>query len=219
MGLFDWLTNNPVALGYGQGDVNLGGNHLVDIRTPFHTPITALASGTITQIGYKPWGGQLTYKLDQPINGVPYAFYIHLDQLNPNLAVGQHINAGDLIGLSGGQNTGGYSPEASTWSSQPQTGFGLSNGPVFGVGNGWNTNPLGFPQLDPTSYLMNLKNGGTPNNTQGATNNSPFSLSGGGQKIGLFLIGLTIFILGFYLLLSKQINKAAKVAVKAAVLA
>lgn len=211
--LLAWL-NNPISLGYGQGDISLGGNHLVDIKTPVGTSITAPASGTITDYSYKPWGGQVTWKLDTPINGVPYAFIIHLDSLNPNLSVGQHINAGDVLGLSGGQNSGGTHPESSTWSSQPQTGFGLSNGPVYGIGAGWNTDPLGFPQLDPTAYIMNLKAGASPYSSSGTpnTSSSPPPVSGTqyfnnlGQKVGLFVLAIVVIGIGAYILFTKQIN-------------
>jgi hypothetical protein len=225
MGIVDWIVNNPISLGYGQGDIALGGNHLVDIKTPFHTTITAPASGTITNYQLEPWGGQVTWKLDQPINGVPYAFIIHLDQLNPNLGIGQHINAGDVLGLSGGQNSGGTNPETSYWSSQPQTGFGLSNGPIYGTGAGWVQNPLGFPQLDPTNYISSLKSGGMPNSSFSLVTGSstPPPVTGTayfnnlGQKVGIFLIAITLIGVGAYILFYKQINSGVSNIAQAAI--
>lgn len=154
---------NDVALPFGEGDANLGGNHGVDFKTPFHTRITAIMQGMVSDVRYTPWGGQVTVKLDNPINGVPYAALVHLDEINTNLHVGQHISFGDFIGLSGGQNSGGSHPVASIWSSQPQTGFFLSYGPAYGYGSGWNEgNPLwAHPELNPTSYLNAIRTGNT----------------------------------------------------------
>lgn len=76
-----------------------------DVGTPVDTPLTAPLAGTITDLGYFDWGGQITVKVDQPslINGHKDYFLIHLDAINPNLQVGQHIEQGTFLGYSGGQ--------------------------------------------------------------------------------------------------------------------
>jgi hypothetical protein len=81
-----------------------------DVQTPMDTPITAPLSGTITDIGYFDWGGQVTWAVDTPgaINGHKDAFVIHLDAINPNLRVGQHISQGAFLGYSGGQYPGEF---------------------------------------------------------------------------------------------------------------
>lgn len=222
--------NNPITIPYGAGDPQLGGNHLVDIGTPFGTQIQSIVSGTITNYEYTPWGGQITMKLDNPINGVPYAFYIHLDSLNPNIGVGQHINVGDLIGISGGQNSGGTHPETTFYSTQPQTGFGLSHGPVFGSGDGWVQFPLQHPELNPTAFLNSIRAGQSPlfGGTSGFMTSNLTSVvsqaaqpgtqffSQLGQKLGLILFALVLIVVGFTLVFSKQLdgyfNKSKEVA-------
>lgn len=76
-----------------------------DVRTPTDTPITAPLAGTITALGYFDWGGQVTMQVDNPsaIGGHKYDFVIHLDAINPNLNVGDHVNQGEFLGYSGGQ--------------------------------------------------------------------------------------------------------------------
>lgn len=81
--------------------------HNTDVGTPPETPLTAPLAGTITDLGYFDWGGQVTVKVDDPSKNSGYKdyFLIHLDAINPYLAVGQHVNAGDFLGYSGGENT------------------------------------------------------------------------------------------------------------------
>lgn len=81
--------------------------HNTDVGTPPETPLTAPLAGTVTDIGYFDWGGQVTIKVDDPSQNAGYKdyFLIHLDALNPYLAVGQHVNVGDFLGYSGGENT------------------------------------------------------------------------------------------------------------------
>ncbi len=112
MGFFDWLRYG-ISHGYETGSNCADCPHYaVDIGTPYHTPITALWSGTVTsQRTGLPWGTEVFVK---PDNGLPTYYYYHLDQLNTS--VGQHLNAGDVIGLSGGQNSGGSNPSSSTYS-------------------------------------------------------------------------------------------------------
>lgn len=82
------------------------GSH-TDMRVPMDTPITAPLAGTITDLGYFDWGGQVTWKVDAPnaLSGYKYLYVIHLDAINPNLRVGQHIGVGTFLGYSGGENS------------------------------------------------------------------------------------------------------------------
>lgn len=91
-------------LGYGNPPSTYNNT---DVETPPDTPITAPLAGTITQGGYFDWGGQWTIKVDNPsaINGHRDYFVIHLDALNPNLKVGQHIEQGTFLGYSGGETS------------------------------------------------------------------------------------------------------------------
>jgi hypothetical protein len=79
--------------------------HNTDVGTPVDTPLTAPLSGRITADSYQAWGGQLTVQADDPsqIGGHSHYFLIHLDAINPDLAIGQHVSQGDFLGYSGGQ--------------------------------------------------------------------------------------------------------------------
>ncbi len=48
------------------------------------------------------YGLTVTCKLDTPHNGVPYMYNIHLAAIEPSIQIGKHINAGNVIGYSGG---------------------------------------------------------------------------------------------------------------------
>lgn len=76
-----------------------------NVGTPVDTPLSFPLGGTITTLGYPAWGGQITWKVDNPavIGGHQYAFMIHLDAINPALQVGQTVTAGTFAGYSGGQ--------------------------------------------------------------------------------------------------------------------
>jgi hypothetical protein len=144
-------------------DTQYGGAHDMDVRTPLGTPITSIVSGTVSSVTHPTWGWQIGIKLDEPIDKAPYFAYLHLGAVRPGLAIGRHVAFGDLIAYSGGANSAAqlgdktstqFGPQfidASSQSSQPQTGFALMRGPEYGVGDGWTKLP--DPALDPTPML------------------------------------------------------------------
>lgn len=148
-----------------------------DVGTPLDTPITASLPGFITFVGYEAWGGQVTWKVDDPskVQGYPFAFVIHLDAINPNLRVGMHINAGDFLGYSGGEtSTNGLPPMSAGFSHHP-TDPSHSTGPHLDIGV--TTSPSG--SLDSSQSASNLlvslaKAAGIP---FGVTAGGPQSLS------------------------------------------
>lgn len=91
------------GLTFQEGDSGIGGEHGADFLTPLFTPITALLPGTISGIqtgcGFCEC---ITWKLDTPYNGVSHMYNIHLAAIAPGIQVGVHINAGTVIGYSGG---------------------------------------------------------------------------------------------------------------------
>lgn len=101
-----------------------------DIGTPFHTAITALLPGTVKIADYPVWNGQPGggEVFIQPDTGGPEYYFYHLD--TENVRAGQHINAGDLVGLSGGQNVGGQHPTGTMWSTGPHVHVGYFTGYV-----------------------------------------------------------------------------------------
>ncbi len=107
-----------------------------DIGTPFHTQITELYGGTVFKADYAPWGGEVGVRVNIPGKGIVNEYYQHLDVLN--VSPGQQIRIGDLIGLSGGQLTGGSHPVSRQYSSGPHTEYGFG-APWIGGGSNFNS--------------------------------------------------------------------------------
>jgi peptidase M23-like protein len=216
MGLWDWL-NFPTTNGFWATQIpgiSDSPHFANDIGTPFHTPITALWSGTVVeqQTGL-PWGTELFIK---PDNGGPEYYYYHLDTLNTH--TGQHVNAGDLVGLSGGQNNGGSNPSTPQMSTGAHTHVGLFTSWINVPGLG--TRPYG---PDITSFISAFRGGNStsasgapaPDTTSSGIPGLPF-FSALGQKIGLLVVALILFTMGFYVVFSKQINSGIEKGVGAA---
>lgn len=112
--------------------------HNTDVGTPIDTPLTAPLAGTVTNDSYQDWGGQLTIRADDTsvIGGHPYYFLIHMDAINPALAVGSHVNAGTFLGYSGGQYPGELSqyPALPTGYTHHDTLASHSTGPHLDIG-------------------------------------------------------------------------------------
>lgn len=161
-----WVTY-PVNVPYGNPnyDSGLGGSHDMDLKAPMDTEITFLLPGTITDISAPTWGKQVSMKLDTPWKGVSYMAYLHLDAVNPTLKVGAHVIAGEVVGWSGGENsvnqiggatnpTGQHFIDTAYMSAGPQIGVALMNGPIYGSGMGWISNPEGHPELNPEPLIQ-----------------------------------------------------------------
>lgn len=166
----------PNLSNYGESE-GKSYEHGTDLETPPDTPMTAILPGTVTDVGYYPWGGQITWKLDNPseAHNFGYEYIIHLDAINPAIKVGTHLNAGDFLGYSGGANSPsqlqagkplppGYSHhlDSPTYSTGWHEEIGLYGGPRFGYGSAWNNPP--DPAENPDfllSYarMMNLPSG------------------------------------------------------------
>lgn len=157
--------NNPVSVPFGNKnyDVGMGGSHDMDFKVPVDTPITVppRGAGIVSDISSPEWGKQVGIKLDNPIGNVPYWGVLHLDATNSQLRVGQHVQPGDLLGWSGGENSLSQVPPGapvsshftnpSYQSSQPQVGVALMYGPAYGKGPAWNMSnpPDQHPELNP----------------------------------------------------------------------
>lgn len=97
-----------------------------DIGTPLDTPFFFLETGTIVKADYADWGGEVFLKPDAP--GRPQEYIYHLDEIDTS--VGQHVPAGQVIGLTGGQTSGGHHPTNPKWSTGPHAHFGEFTGYV-----------------------------------------------------------------------------------------
>jgi len=121
----------PITQGYGQH-----GEQGVDLGTPYGTPISSLFEGVVTRADFNPWGGEV----DIAVQGGGFLGtekILHLDTID--VQKGQHVNLSTLLGLSGGQTSGGNHPVTDPrYSTGPHTEIDL-------VG------PRGF--TDPTSYV------------------------------------------------------------------
>ncbi len=173
---FGW-TQYPTSHGYittYQGPNTDTPHYANDIATPFHTPITALLSGTIIQADYAPWGGELFIRTP---SGQTY-YYYHLDLLY--VQAGQSVVAGQTVGLSGGQNSGGLHPVSTQWSTGPHTHVGWFTG-YTNTQNG--SMPYG-PDISP--LIAAARQGSTAGFSGGGTgSSSPVAPVGGNGATGV----------------------------------
>lgn len=119
----------------GQGyTLPTGGSHDGrDVQTPTGTPLTNLLPGTVTaHTGWFPWGGEVDIKTASGVTET----WAHLDALA--VKPGDVVQAGQIIGLSGGENL------PLQYSNGPHTHFS-----VF-AGDPWDNTRA----LDPTPLLQ-----------------------------------------------------------------
>lgn len=98
-----------------------------DLETPFHTPLTAPLAGVVKKADYQAWGGEIFIQPDN--KNYPEYYFYHPDVLEAS--VGQHVNAGQEIALSGGENPGypgGQHPAQQQYSTGPHTHMGWFSG-------------------------------------------------------------------------------------------
>lgn len=122
-----WVTDFPQTFGFGQMFGQFP-NTGVDFGTPYQTPIGSLVSGTVVSAQDVPnEGGAVLVQFQEGAQTL-YAAYIHMSSFA--VSVGQHVNVGQEIGLSGGQIGYGNMPASSLLSSGPHTLFGLFTAPI-----------------------------------------------------------------------------------------
>lgn len=202
-------TQYPIGHGYITSSI--GGDtphYAADVETPFHTPITALWSGTVKQADYAVWGGQPGggEVFIQPDSGGDEYYYYHLDELDTR--AGQHVSAGQTIGLSGGQNSGGEHPVAPAWSSGPHTHVGyfekFVNTPIGSRPYGPDITPaltsgalsgLGTGSVQPLASLT------TPEGLAASTTSNPLGLPSASQlaNVGYRVLFIVLGLLFLYL--------------------
>lgn len=161
-----------ITLPHGQS-----GEKGIDLGTPFHTPITALYAGTVRWSGRTQWsnggssGGEITIVCNVPGRGLLTSYYLHTD-VN-YVKVGDNVQAGQVIALSGGQLSGGQWPVRNvpgvTFSTGPHTEFGFNAPWVSGPGT----------NIDPTFSILQARNGTLPKTSPDGTATVPLSVTGG----------------------------------------
>jgi murein DD-endopeptidase MepM/ murein hydrolase activator NlpD len=102
-------------------------HHAVDIVAPRHTPIRAVADGTIRRLRRSRRGGIGIEQIDG--TGQYCYYYAHLQRYAPGLAVGQQVSRDDLLGFVGstGRARGAHlhfqvmrlEPGQDCWEGQP----------------------------------------------------------------------------------------------------
>lgn len=200
-----------------------------NVRVPTGTPITAIASGTVTGVRRQPWGPlaySITVRMDAPWNNVArYTAYNYVS--SPQVHIGQHVNFGTPLAIAG--NPYGI------W-----TAFALSDSPVYGTGT--KNSPFAGryinPALNPVPFLQAVNSGSHPGTTQlnplnssnlmqdsSTQTNNPLDITSGltnwldSIKAGvvdagwhvvdaalLFILGLTLVIVGGMLILNRGIS-------------
>lgn len=138
-----------------------------------NNPIYSVTGGTVVGAGYYGGGGVVAIKSNINYDGINGPASIYYQHLNEVLArVGELVSPGQLIGLSGGQLSGGSHPSTRQFSGGPHIEIGI-NAP-YGKANqsiwsplGPNVNPKGFFQALASGNTSVLGTGNGPTNTGG----------------------------------------------------
>lgn len=149
-----WLSDISQKWGVnGETGIDIGTHGKID------QPVYSVTGGTVVGVGYYGGGGVVAVKSNIDyggINGPASIYYQHLDE---DLArLGETISPGQLIGLSGGQLSGGQHPSSPAYSTGPHIEIGI-NAP-YGSANKSIWSPLG-KNVNPQQFFTDLMNGNT----------------------------------------------------------
>ena len=127
----------PLTTLFGQVDSSHANPHGgMDFACPVGTQVCAPSAGTVSRKFYEEDGAGNALEITHP-SGVK-TLYFHLSSYNT--AVGQKVNAGDVVALSGG--------------AKGAAGAGHSTGPHLH----WEVRDLNNNKLDPLKYLPGVWN-------------------------------------------------------------
>ena len=110
----------------------------LDMFAPRNTPVRAAAAGFVYRIDDLSLGGLSVTILGA--GGVRY-FYTHFESVPAELAEGQYVEVGDLIGYVGNSGNAATTP--------PHLHFGVYSGEA--------DNPCAWDAIDPTPYLVDRR--------------------------------------------------------------
>ena len=162
MSWYQDVISNPFGL--AGGEAQWGGHSGIDFGTPNDTPLFFPMGGKVIAADYKPLGGEVAVDTGQGV----IEYFLHLDQIN--VQVGQNIQAGDVIGTSGGGvgdkilNALGQvitvvtQSQYGSYSTGYHTHFGLVKGDslaAYQASLGSNTN-----RIDPTNFISVWRSSG-----------------------------------------------------------
>jgi hypothetical protein len=149
-----WLSDVSQKFGVnGETGIDIGTHGKIDL------PVYAVTAGKVIGAGYYGGGGVVSEQSNinyAGINGPASIYYQHLDQVLAK--VGEIVSPGQLIGLSGGQLSGGHHPSSSQFSNGPHIEIGI-NAP-YGKANQSIWSPLG-PNVNPLAFFQALASGNT----------------------------------------------------------
>lgn len=132
----------------------------IDLQMDRGTPITALYAGVVRWAGRTEWssgtssGGEVTIVCNVPGKGLYTSYYLHLD--DAYVKPGDQVQAGQIIGVSGGQLSGGK------WPVVNGNGIILSDGPhiEFGFNAPWVSGP--GQNIDPYFAIFQARSSTLP---------------------------------------------------------
>jgi murein DD-endopeptidase MepM/ murein hydrolase activator NlpD len=91
-------------------------HHAIDIMAPHETPVLAATDGEIVRLSYNARGGNTIYQISEDQKTIFY--YAHLDGYADEIAKGDHVRQGDVIGYvgcTGNAGPGNYHLHFSIW--------------------------------------------------------------------------------------------------------
>lgn len=190
--LKSWLSDITQPFGKnGETGIDIGQRGLGG--KPIDNPVYAVTGGKVLGVTQQYGGGGVvsieTNINYDGINGPASIYYQHLDEALAT--VGETISPGQLIGLSGGQLSGGHNPSTSQFSTGPHIEIGI-NAP-YGKANQSAWSPLG-PNVNPLQFFQNLANGNTSelgtgsgstsNNNNSSNSFNPLDVAGAIGNLG-----------------------------------
>jgi hypothetical protein len=200
----------------------------------FNQPVGSLTGGKVVYVGDGGYPGSSIGQIVQVLT--PNGDLIHYQHLySSNVVLGQNIQIGTVIGHGGGCPVNCYpanfTGNSCTCTDQYSTGQHIE----VRYATGYDASKGVWSQnwIRPLSTFQNLGNGtasgvlpatsgggGTAQSSVGSailpTQQASTFFTDIGQKVGLFLVALTLIGIGFYIAFSQQINNALSKGTKAA---
>jgi murein DD-endopeptidase MepM/ murein hydrolase activator NlpD len=114
----------PITQAHG-----VNGEQGVDLGTSYGTPITDILGGVVKAVNCAVgWRCEVDVATTYQGQQVTESF-LHIDQ--PAVAAGQRLSPGDLVGLSGGQTSGGINNDDPNFSTGPHVEYDIFGGAAW----------------------------------------------------------------------------------------
>lgn len=145
----------------------------IDMQLPWDTPVHAAVGGRVLFAKCQPWGGQVDILTTYLTSSFVLSF-LHLHQMF--VTVGQIVDAGTLVGRSGGDERGPCTTAMPTYSDGPHMHVEFTKGTVgpYHGGSPYKVSDGNYP-VDPSPLIDALRRGavlpasdvGSPASSQG----------------------------------------------------